>query len=122
METAPFGASVLTQLVFHPKVVAITGQGSRYARLAFSKGVKKLNDNFTGGIYRVSKKTLNNLTGAIPKRVLDASNNADAAIISRVKELRGMRWSSFDGHKKVLNLCSNGKESKSKFKTGTSSV
>jgi hypothetical protein len=33
-----------------------------------------------------------------------------------------VRWSSFDGHKNVLNLCSNGKESKSKFKTGTSSV
>jgi hypothetical protein len=84
-----FGASVLTQLVFHPKVVAITGQGSRYARLAFSKGVKKLNDNFTGGIYRVSKKTINNLTGAIPKRILNPNNSADAAIISRVKELRG---------------------------------
>jgi hypothetical protein len=84
-----FGASVLTQLVFHPKVVAITGQGSRYARLAFSKGVKKLNDNFTGSIYTVSKKTFNNLTGAIPKRILNPNNNADAAIISRVKELRG---------------------------------
>lgn len=82
------GASVLTQLVFHPKVISIIGSSSQYARLSFAKGLKKLNDNFpTGGINRVSNVAFTTFRGTITKRVLSATG--DVALISRVKALRG---------------------------------
>lgn len=81
-----FGASVLTQLVFHPKVVAITGQGSRYARLAFAKGLRKLCINHTNLVKTVANKSLNTLSGTVTKRLL--SSQTDATLISRVKQLR----------------------------------
>lgn len=82
-----FGASVLTQLVLHPKVIAIIGHSSRYARLNFAKGLRKLCINHTNSVKTVANKALNNLSGIITKRVLNTQS--DAAIISRVKELRG---------------------------------
>ncbi len=88
-----FGASVLTQLVFHPKVVAITGQGSRYARLAFAKGLRKLCINHTNSVKTIANKSLNALSGIVTKRLLSTQN--DVTLINRVKELRGKMSSDY---------------------------
>lgn len=82
-----FGASAITQLVFHPKVTEVIGSNTKYAYLAFSKGVKRIYDSSTGFLYNITKKAFKSLTGTITKRTLNETT--DAALIARVKSLRG---------------------------------
>lgn len=82
-----FGASAITQLVLHPKVTQVIGSGTKYARLTFAKGIKRIYDSATGFLFKVSKKAVKNLAGTITKRSLNEAD--DVLLINRVKELRG---------------------------------
>ncbi len=82
-----FGASAITQLIFHPKVTEVIGSNTKYAYLAFSKGVKRIYDSSTGFLYNITKKAFKSLTGTITKRTLNETT--DAALIASVKSLRG---------------------------------
>lgn len=94
-----FGASAITQLVLHPRVVNAIGRNTRGARLKFAKGVRKLNYNSVSFLNRISRNAFKSLRGTINKRLLDEIG--DAALVSRVKELRGKLLS---GQKRSLNF------------------
>lgn len=56
-----FGASAITQLVFHPKVTEVIGSGTTYAKILFVQGVSRIHRASSGFLLKITNSAMKTL-------------------------------------------------------------